>query len=82
MWAVACNHESIAYFLLQSGAMLEATDNKARTSLMWAAINGQTTALKLLIESKANINAARNTFTQVCFRVLCTCVLACAFVRA
>lgn len=57
MWASACNHESIAYFLLQNGVDIEAKDAKSRTSVMLAAQNGQTAALKILIDSKANIES-------------------------
>ena len=45
MWASACNHESIAYFLLQNGVDIEAKDAKSRTSVMLAAQNGQTVGL-------------------------------------
>jgi len=55
MWAAACNHESITYFLLQNGVELEAADNKGRTSLVWAAMNGQAAALKLLLGAGANM---------------------------
>ena len=55
MWASACNHESITYFLLQNGVELEAADIKGRTSLVWAAMNGQAAALKLLLGAGANM---------------------------
>jgi len=58
MWASACNHESITYFLLQNGVELEAADNKGRTSLVWAAMNGQAAALKLLLGAGANMETA------------------------
>jgi hypothetical protein len=40
---------------LQNGVAIEAGDEKERTSLVWAAMNGQAASLKLLIGAGANI---------------------------
>jgi hypothetical protein len=46
----------MAYYLLQSGAALDAEDDEGRTPLMWAALNGHLDCVCLFLERGAKVN--------------------------
>jgi hypothetical protein len=61
LWAAALNRLEVADFLSGEEALLQAADNQEFTALHWAAFNGHTDVVDLLIRRGADLEA-RNSY--------------------
>lgn len=55
MLASSCGNEGVVYFLLQSGADINASDNNGCTALFYATLQGHQNVVKMLLDNGADL---------------------------
>jgi hypothetical protein len=55
-WAARCGHTDVVALLLQSGADLNAKDINGKTSIMLAAVNGQSHVVRFLVDAGGDVD--------------------------
>ena len=71
MLAAACGHQQAIRALLKENVNLETKDNEGMTAVLYAALFGQSDAMKMLVHHGADVNAKSKSGRGVLHHAAC-----------